>query len=289
MVSGGQRSALVHVADAGWLEKRLWWLAVVVAPFAVYGLTAFTLQRHYLGGDAGAYWAAWHRSGLYGPPPGARDAYLYSPAFADVIRPLALLPRPAFIAVWIGAEAVVYAWLIKPLGPRWAPLALLGCLFELYWGNVHAWFALVAVIGFGLPAAWTLPLLTKVVAAQGVLWFVVRRQWRSVMVVLGTSALIAAFSCVIDPGAWENWFAFVRANPMPVPTAVRLTAACVITVVAARTDKRWALPVSLALAAPMFDAFKSLSILAAIPRLVVHARASRVCATSRPAPAATVS
>ena len=40
------------------------------------------------------------------------------------------------------------------------------------------------------PAAWAFPLLTKVTTGVGVLWFAFRRDWRSLGIAIGATAVI---------------------------------------------------------------------------------------------------
>ena len=58
------------------------------------------------------YWLTRH--GIdYALNPGQRDAYLYAPAFADLIRPLTMLPWPVFALAWFAAAATAYWWLTR--------------------------------------------------------------------------------------------------------------------------------------------------------------------------------
>ena len=75
------------------------WLAA--APFAVLG-AGYAVQVG-LGYDSHAYWSAvQHLENLYAAPALSRDAFLYSPVFAQVVWPLGRLPWPAFAALWSG-------------------------------------------------------------------------------------------------------------------------------------------------------------------------------------------
>ena len=65
------------------------------------------------------------------------------------------------------------------------------------------------MVGFRYPAAWSLILLTKVTPGIGLLWFAVRREWRSLAIALGATAVIAAVSLAIDPRAWFEWFGVI--------------------------------------------------------------------------------
>src|SRR6185369_7005509 len=75
----------------------------------VYPWTASVLDLH-------TYWAT--RAGIdyAGSNPFIIGAYLYAPAFAQLIAPLTALSWPAFAAIWTAMIALVYVWLVG----RWA-------------------------------------------------------------------------------------------------------------------------------------------------------------------------
>lgn len=235
------------------------------------------LLDHGFGVDAHAYWLAGQGWGpLYTTAPGTPDAYLYSPAFAQVVWPLAQLPWPAFAAVVIVGAALLLAWLLRPLPWRWAAPLWLAGLPEVTSGNVFTILAAVAVLGLRFPAAWCFPALTKVTPTVGPLWFLVRRDWRSLLVaVLGTGA-VALASFAISPGLWAQWFAFLThhlgastgpiGSPFLPPAAVRVPAGVALVVWGALGDRRWTIPVSMLLCTPVLW-IDSLALLAAIPRL----------------------
>lgn len=254
-----------------WIGAALFALSAVVA--AATG---------HAGDDSHAYWAAW-RHGLYWAAPGEHDAYLYSPAFAQLVWPLTLLPWPVFFFLWAGAATAVYAWLLAPLGRTWALPLLAMCLPEIVCGNVFPYFALVLVLGFRFPGAWAFPLLLKVSPAVGFVWFGVRREWRRLAIALATAAAIAAVSYAAAPHLWAEWLrlllhpdefsdpARVTSGPLlhvpprailfgGVPLSVGLTA------YAARTNRPWLLPVAMILASTVFW-LNVFAVLTAIPRL----------------------
>ena len=167
--SGAQRRAREHDR----LLLVLWFLGGLYASVAIVG------WRTALGYDAHAYWLAWHHSSMYGLPPNTADAYLYSPAFAQVLWPLAQLPWPLFLAAWTIAGFALYAWLLRPLGRALAAPLLLFCLPQAMVGNIWPLLAVVLVFGFRRPGLWALPLLTKVTAGVGVVWFAARGEWRN--------------------------------------------------------------------------------------------------------------
>jgi hypothetical protein len=184
-------------------------------------------------------------------------AYVYSPAFLQLVSPLTALPWQAFMAVWTGLLIGAVRFLT---GPR---LLAAGLLFpftamEVAGGNVSLLLAVAIVVGFRWPAAWSLVLLTKITPGIGLLWFAVRHEWRSLFVALAATAVIAVVSAVVMQAAWRQWLDVIVANAgkggtwasVPVPLLIRLPAAVAIVVWGARTDRRWTVPVASMLALP---------------------------------------
>jgi hypothetical protein len=253
-----------------------WGLALAVSGAVAVEAVLFTIRLHQFGGDGRAYWLTGHRAELYGLLPRDPGAFLYSPAFAQVVRPLTWLPWAAFTILWCTAEAALFAWLLRPLGPRWGAVAFLWCVPELLIGNINALLALSVAVGLTRPAWWAFPALTKIAPAQGFLWFAVRREWRQLAVATAATAGIAAVSLAIAPGWWAAWFRLLRDAPHHSDVTVRVVIACAITVASALTNRRWPLAVAVALATPVFTLLYSVTVLTAIPRLRAQtARAAR--------------
>jgi hypothetical protein len=101
-------------------------------------------------------------------------------------------------------------------------------------------------------------LLTKITPGVGLLWFAVRREWRSLAIALAATVAVAAVSFVLMPDAWQRWPQVLVNNvgkegtwaAVPIPFAVRLPFALVVVVWGARTNRRWTVPVSAMLALP---------------------------------------
>ena len=110
------------------------------------------------GQDARAYWLA-TRSSPYGADAGMSGAYLYSPAFLQLLGPILNLAWQPFLVVW---TALLMGVLLVLTGPVLFVFALPLAFFEIWGGNIHLLLALAIVIGFRWPAAWSFPLLTKV-------------------------------------------------------------------------------------------------------------------------------
>jgi glycosyl transferase family 87 len=209
--------------------------------------------------DAYAYWSTRDGTLYDASSVGVLGSYLYSPAFALLIAPVSWLPWAIFNAAW----TTMNIGIVWTLAGRWSLLALLflPIPMELVAGNVHLVYAAVAVFGLRYPALWVIPLITKVTPGIGLLWFVVRREWRNLAIALGATAALVAVSYLLAPGAWRDWATLLlgsdtapTATPgffIPVPLPVRLVAAAAIVVWGARTDRPWVLPIAMTLALPL--------------------------------------
>jgi hypothetical protein len=183
-------------------------------------------------------------------------AYPYSPAFLQVLQPIRYLPWQAFMGVW---AAILMAAMVYLTGPR---LILLGLAFfglmEIWGGNIELLVAVAIVLGFRWPAAWSFVLLTKITPGVGLLWFAVRREWRSLAIALGATVAVVAVSAAFQPDAWLRWPQVLASNvgkngtwaAVPVPLAVRFPIAVLLVVWGARTNRRWVVPVGAMLALP---------------------------------------
>lgn len=228
-----------------------------------------------IGYDAHAYWLTAHGP-LYTTGPNTPNAYLYSPAFAQAIWPLAQLPWPVFCALWLGAAGIVLALLLRPLGWRRALPLWLCCTPEVVTGNVFWLFAVVVAFGLRRPWLWAVPALTKVTPALGPVWFAVRREWRRLGISVLVTLVVGALSVALDPAAWQAWLDFLRSylgsttaqvGGLFVPPVVRIPVAVGLVAWGAWRDRRWVLPVGMVLANPVFGS-TALVVLAGLPLLL---------------------
>ena len=207
------------------------------------------------GQDAYCYWfptfdAPYARSDWTDP-----IAYVYSPAFLQMLAPLKALPWQAFMAAW---TAVLLGAVFVLTGRKWFAVGVVLGLMELAGGNIHLLLAAAMVVGFRWPAAWALVLLTKITPGIGLLWFVVRGEWRQLFIALGATAVIVAVSFATMPDAWFQWVGVLTRvagrdgtwAAVPIPFLVRLPFAVALVVWGARTDRRWTVPVAGMLALP---------------------------------------
>ena len=194
-----------------------WYLAWVGScAFGFFGVWyAFQVG---LGYDSHAYWLAVQDMGrLYGAPALARDAFLYSPAFAQLIWPLGLLPWPAFYVLWTLLSAVIFVWLLRPLGRTWFAPAFIATLPEIVTGNIYALMAAALVLGVSSGPPWVFLGLTKIAGGGvGLVWLTLTRQWRALVVGLVTAMAVVGLSVAISLDQWRDWisviFCFLRVN-----------------------------------------------------------------------------
>jgi hypothetical protein len=226
-----------------------------------------------------AYWSAWE-GGLYDRPWLDPLAYVYSPAFAQVLWPFTLLPFDAFAVLWAGVLVGALAWLVGPilaailvLLPHELP-GIYTIWFNVSSGNISLLLAVAVVLMFRWPASGAFLLLTKVTPGVGLVWFGVRREWRSLAIALGVTVGILAVSALIAPHLWVDWIALLRDSAgtsgvsaaVPIPVTIRLPIALLVVAVAAWRTWPWLVPVGVMLALPQVGV-SSLVLLLAIPRL----------------------
>lgn len=182
-------------------------------------------------------------------------AYVYSPAFLQLLGPIRWLSWPSFVGVWT-ALLITAVWLLT--GSRWFLLGLGLAAMEIAGGNISLLLAVAIVLGFRWPAAWAFVLLTKVTPGVGLLWFAARGEWRHLGLALVATALVVAVSALLMPGAWVEWVEVLVRNAgrpgtwaaVPIPLVVRLPVAVLVVLWGARTDRAWTVPVAALLAQP---------------------------------------
>jgi hypothetical protein len=207
------------------------------------------------GQEAFCYWIANLNSPYSLSNWGSPIAYVYSPAFLQFMLPLTHLPWLVYMAIWTGLLIAAVRYLT---GPRLFAAGMLLAALEIAGGNISLLLAVAIVLGFRYPAAWSFVLLTKVTPGIGLLWFVVRREWRQLGIALGATVLVVAASSIFMARAWLDWFNLLTSLPgrdgtwaaVPIPLVVRLPVALALVVWGARTDRRWTVPVAAMLALP---------------------------------------
>ena len=185
---------------AGWLRAVGHGLVLAGLLFLAYVFLVIAPREGIFGMDAWAYWNV-DMPDVYGVPLSGFGSFPYSPPAALVADTFDAVPWTTFIWFWtallvatgifIGGSgiwiAVVFAF---------PPVAL-----DLLYGNIHLLLAVAVALGFRYPWTWTFVLLTKFTMGVGLLWFVVRREWRELAIAVVPAAVICAVSYVIVPAA----------------------------------------------------------------------------------------
>jgi hypothetical protein len=243
--------------------------------FAGYLFVVVAPSMRTFGFDALAYWVN-PLSDPYRSTTGGLGAFLYSPVAARLFAPAALLSWSAFLWIWTAILLATALWLGGRRRWLWV-LAFPPVALELYHGNINLLLGAAIALGFRYPAAWAFVLLTKVTPGVGLLWFAVRREWRSLVIVGVTTGGLVLASVLIDPQLWWQWIdrelvQSLQTGPdqpyIPIPLLLRLPAAGLLVAWGARTDRKWTLPVAAAIAMPVlwFSAFATLAAIAAVDR-----------------------
>lgn len=243
---------------AGRLLRRLPLVLALAA--IVVGWIGLNLEGIYFR-DALAYWRPDFDDLYGGRQVGVMSTYLYSPAFAQLMWPLGLLPWAVFAALWSALNLGVLAWLVGPYLAAilfWVPGPVAD---EISTGNIHLLLAAAVVIGFRQPAAWAFPLLTKIAPGVGMLWFAGARSWRALAIALGVTIAICLLSFAIAPTAWAEWIDTLRRSALvpvtgevaviPGPLWLRVAVAAILALAAGRAGIRWLVPVAATLALPV--------------------------------------
>jgi hypothetical protein len=211
-----------------------------------------------MGYDAFAYWDI-RLDDLYGRSIGQLvdvGAFRYAPVVGVLMAPFHALPYWLFLYFWTVVQVVALVLVARRFSL--AACAWIGVPVAIYEGNVDLLIALAVVAGIRYPAAWAFPLLTKASSGVGLLWFVARREWRSVAVALAATAVVAAPTILIWPDLWVDWLRVLMDNAAHgapdelLPLAVRVPIAAAMTIYAARTDRIWLVGLAVALAQPSF-------------------------------------
>ncbi|CAN5662437.1 hypothetical protein BH23CHL7_BH23CHL7_14450 [soil metagenome] len=251
------------------------WMACALVPLMVVPI------NQSFGYDAYSYWSI-HLADLYGRTFEGNftlGAFRYTPPIAFLFAPLGALAWWLFLWLWLALMAACLAF----LGGRWTLvlLALPPVALELYHGNVHLLMAVALAISFRHPWAWSFVVLTKLTPGVGLLWFVVRREWRSLAIAVGATAALAVATYVVAPHYWTEFVDATLSNldqpqhfSVPPPLLIRLPLAALLVVWGARTDRPWTVPVGAAMALPIVWVHGLTVALAAIPFLRLGDRAA---------------
>jgi hypothetical protein len=204
-----------------------------------------------------AYWTFRIGPDLYDQPAFTVASHEYPPIFAQVISPFTALPWEAFQVLWLTSQI---ALLLLLVGPRWLGVVLLLSPVQtvLGSGNLTFFYIVVALLGVRHPAVWAIPILTKITPGVGLLWFVVRGEWRHFALALGVTTALVLLSVATIPDAWLAWLHWLGANAgaqgvgnaMAVPLWARLAVTAVFVAWGAYRNQPWVLVVPLWIGQP---------------------------------------
>lgn len=245
--------------------------------------------------DVNAYYDAGTRlnagAPLYPPAadPDAPEFYRYPPLLAIAFRPLALLPYPVAAGAWELFVLIALAATLWRLGVRrpatWFAVAVLArpIAWTVVIGQAQA--VVTLLLAFGSPLTVALATNLKLFPALAALWWVGRRDWRSLRRFVGWSIALGLVQVILAPAATLDFLRttglsqvgdVVNISPYamsPVLWAVLVLLGVVATLRLARTSWGWTIAVMLSvLASPRLLTYMLSSILASLraPSSVHH-------------------
>ena len=210
----GTASTTASSATSRPVSRGLFALAVVGALAGIYVLWSH-LTTDPLNDVQAYYWAAGRLNAglpLYPPDQSVSTplGYPYPPLLAVLFRPLALLPFAAAAAIW---EVVVIASFITTvwwIGPRrretWLALGILA--LPIAWCLVIGQAQVVLTLFTAIGAPWSIALAAniKLFPALIALWWIGRRDWRSLGFFIVTLAGLGLLQLVLAPQATLDYF-----------------------------------------------------------------------------------
>lgn len=221
--------------------------------------------------DVRYYWAADPHNLYPHPEAGEGNGYNYSPAFEFVVGWWRGIPFEVFAAIW---RAILLAMLVYLAGPFTLFVMLtVPVASEINAANIQIPLALAVVLGFRWPATWAFVILSKLTPGIGLLWFLLRREWRHLALALGATALIAAVSFVLMPDAWFGYLRLLTGAPAPavapyyLPLWTRLPVAVAFIAGGAVSGKRWPVVVGATIALPVYYITSSAMFVGVLPFL----------------------
>jgi hypothetical protein len=221
--------------------------------------------------DVHYYWAANPHDLYPHPEAGEHNGYNYSPAFEFVVGWWRSIPFDVFAAIW---RVVLLAMLVYLAGPfTLFVLLTVPVASEVNAANIQIPLALAVVLGFRWPATWAFVILTKLTPGIGLLWFLLRREWRHLAIAAGATLAIAAVSFVLMPDAWSGYIRLLTATPAPavapyyLPFWTRLPFAIAFIGWGAWTGRRWPVVVGATIALPVYYITSSAMFVGVLPFL----------------------
>jgi hypothetical protein len=202
----------------------------------------------------------------------AEYQFVYPPVVAQLMAPLFDIPFALFALLLRVIEVASLVLLTGPLAG--ALIFTTPVASEVNAANINLLIAVVMVLGFRWPALWAIPLLTKPSMGVGLLWFILRGDWRKAAIPIAIAGVLAGGSFLFDQRVWLQWVDFLAHStppvgewPYPYPIWARLPISLVLVVWGARTNRPWTVALASALALPRLY-YQSPAILIALVPLV---------------------
>jgi hypothetical protein len=270
-------------ADKAALRRRALRDGLIISGWlaTIFILVVIPYAGRSFGYDAYSYWSI-DLDDVYGRAVSSNftlGAFRYAPPIALLFAPLGLLPWWLFLLLWEALMVATVCW----LGGRWTLvlLALPPVALELYHGNVHLLMAAAIALGFRYPWTWSFVILTKITPGVGLLWFAVRREWRSLFIALGFTAAISLATLAVAPQLWREWIESLFSNlyepqfySVPPAAPIRLPIAAAVVIWGALTDRPWTVGIAATLGLPIIWPHGLVLALAAVPFLSLGDRAA---------------
>lgn len=240
--------------------------------------------------DAVSYWEAGSSTNLYPETwaeAGGAGYIFYPPPLAQVSTLLQPLGWPIFIVLLMSATFGAFWYCAR----EWSlPLVAIGIPYFLgvgpelagtflgyaLLGNIQWLLAALSIVALRHPAIWAVHLVSKITAAIGWWWFVLRGEWRAAAVGALASVIVIGVSFALAPAMWFDFIGMASRNagmadpPMPlfaVPFGVRIATAIPVLIWGARTDRPWTVPAVVGWSLPAIYGYGFLPFFVAAARL----------------------
>jgi hypothetical protein len=227
------------------------------------------------------------------------EFYRYPPLLAIVFRPLALLPYETAALIWeafVASSLALLIWQVRPGFRGWLIIGMLAMpiLWSLAIGQAQIPMTLLMALG----TPWSLALAThlKIFPALVAIWWIGRRDWRSLAWFGGWVAGLALLQLVLEPAATlafpsvfnlgmvgevRNWSPYAVS---PVLWAALVVGGAFVAYRLAPTRRGWPAAIALAvLATPRLLLYQLMTLIAGLREPVTAAKAFET--DTRPTPA----
>lgn len=209
----------MQLRPSSWADRRLRLVLFAAAVLgAIIGLNALVLHtttdpladvRAYY--DAGARLNAGQP--LYGQAADTNDAsfYRYPPLLAIAFRPLALLPYPVAAGIWEAFLVATFVLTLRRLGFRartWLAVGMLGLPIAWSLAIGQAQVLVTALLVVATPGAVAFAAHIKLLPALAALYWLGRRDWRSLGRFAAWAAGLAIVQLVLEPAGTIAFLGF---------------------------------------------------------------------------------